>query len=130
MQNESQDRNSGKRVFHNNEDCPVRNVVAQIGDMWTLLILFTLVDDSERFNTLKFRVEGISQRMFTQTLIDLEREGYISRTVYPEVPVRVEYVLIKLGKGIVKPSYELVLWADKHQSTFERARKTYDKHKK
>ncbi|WP_249348246.1 winged helix-turn-helix transcriptional regulator [Pseudoalteromonas aurantia] len=93
MQNESQNRNSGKRVFHNNEDCPVRNVVAQIGDMWTLLILFTLVDDSERFNTLKFRVKGISQRMFTQTLIDLEREGYISRTVYPEVPVRVEYVL-------------------------------------
>lgn len=98
MQNESQDKNLGKRVFHNNEYCPVRNVVAQIGDMWTLIILFTLVDETERFNTLKFRVEEISQRMFTQTLLDLEREAYISRTVYPEVPIRVEYVLIKLRK--------------------------------
>jgi len=130
VQNENQNMNSGKRVFHNNEDCPVRNVVAQIGDKWSLLILFALVDGPERFNALKSRIEGISQRMLTQTLRDLEREGYISRTVYPEVPVRVEYALTELGKGIVKPLYELVLWADKHQPTIERARKTYDKHKK
>lgn len=130
VQNENQNMNSGKRVFHNNEDCPVRNVVAQIGDKWSLLILFALVDGPERFNALKSRIEGISQRMLTQTLRDLEREGYISRTVYPEVPVRVEYALTELGKGIVKPLYELVLWADKHQPTIERARKIYDKHKK
>ncbi|WP_050933038.1 winged helix-turn-helix transcriptional regulator, partial [Vibrio harveyi] len=90
--------NSERRVFHNNEDCPVRNVVAQIGDKWSLLILFALVDGSERFNALKSRIEGISQRMLTQTLRDLEREGYVNRTVHPEVPVRVEYELTKLGR--------------------------------
>ncbi|AIV08349.1 helix-turn-helix transcriptional regulator [Vibrio harveyi] len=118
--------NSERRVFHNNEDCPVRNVVAQIGDKWSLLILFALVDGSERFNALKSRIEGISQRMLTQTLRDLEREGYVNRTVHPEVPVRVEYELTKLGRELVKPLYELVCWADEHQEEVKHSRKVYD----
>ncbi|MBQ4848359.1 helix-turn-helix domain-containing protein [Pseudoalteromonas sp. MMG005] len=118
---------SDRRIFHNNEACPVRNVVAQIGDKWSLLILFALTDGAERFNALKSRIEGISQRMLTQTLRDLEREGYVDRTVYPEVPVRVEYALTEMGRDIVKPLYELVLWADKHQPKIEQARKIYDK---
>ncbi|WP_029790987.1 MULTISPECIES: winged helix-turn-helix transcriptional regulator [Vibrio] len=118
--------NSERRVFHNNEDCPVRNVVAQIGDKWSLLILFALVDGSERFNALKSRIEGISQRMLTQTLRDLEREGYVNRTVHPEVPVRVEYELTKLGRELVKPLYELVCWADEHQEEVKHFRKVYD----
>lgn len=117
---------SERRVFHNNKDCPVRNVVAQIGDKWSLLILFALVDGSERFNALKSRIEGISQRMLTQTLRDLEREGYVNRTVYPEVPVRVEYELTELGRDLVKPLYELVCWADDHQEEVKRARRLYD----
>ncbi|CDU15775.1 winged helix-turn-helix transcriptional regulator [Vibrio coralliirubri] len=115
-----------RRVFHNNLDCPVRNVVAQIGDKWSMLILFALVDGSERFNALKSRIEGISQRMLTQTLRDLERDGYVSRTVYPEVPVRVEYELTELGNDLVKPLYELVCWADNHQQEIKQARKAYD----
>lgn len=115
-----------RRVFHNNLDCPVRNVVAQIGDKWSMLILFALVDGSERFNALKSRIEGISQRMLTQTLRDLERDGYVSRTVYPEVPVRVEYELTELGRDLVKPLYELVCWADNHQQEIKQARKAYD----
>ncbi|BFN33321.1 HxlR family transcriptional regulator [Vibrio harveyi] len=118
--------NSERRVFHNNEDCPVRNVVAQIGDKWSLLILFALVDGSERFNALRSRIEGISQRMLTQTLRDLEREGYVNRTVHPEVPVRVEYELTKLGRELVKPLYELVCWADEHQEEVKHSRKVYD----
>jgi len=115
-----------RRKFYNNEDCPVRNVVAQIGDKWSLLILFALVDGPDRFNALKNRIEGISQRMLTQTLRDLEREGYVERTVYPEVPVRVEYELTEMGRDIVKPLYQLVCWADDHQEEIRQARKTYD----
>ncbi|USD39727.1 helix-turn-helix transcriptional regulator [Ferrimonas sp. SCSIO 43195] len=104
----------------------MRNVVAQIGDKWSLLILFALVDGSDRFNALKSRIEGISQRMLTQTLRDLEREGYVNRTVYPEVPVRVEYALTELGRDLVKPLYKLVCWADEHQQEIHRARRSYD----
>ena len=116
----------GKRVFHNTDDCPIRNVVAQIGDKWSLLILFALVDGADRFNSLKSRVVGISQRMLTQTLRDLEREGYVSRTVYAEVPVKVEYELTDMGRDLVKPLYQLVSWADSHQSEIQRSREAYD----
>ncbi|MGR5093734.1 winged helix-turn-helix transcriptional regulator [Vibrio maritimus] len=118
--------NTERRVFYNNSDCPVRNVVAQIGDKWSLLILFALVDGADRFNALKSRIEGISQRMLTQTLRDLEREGYVNRTVYPEVPVRVEYALTDLGRDLVKPLYNLVQWAESHQDEINRSRKAYD----
>lgn len=120
------DDNSVKRVFHNNEECPIRNVVAQIGDKWSALILFTLVDGADRFNSIKSRIEGISQRMLTQTLRDLERDGYVNRTVFPEVPVRVEYELTTMGRELVKPLYQLVAWAENNQSAINRARKVYD----
>jgi len=119
-------KNAQRRVFHNNETCPIRNVVSQIGDKWSMLILFALVDGADRFNSLKGRIVGISQRMLTQTLRDLEREGYITRTVYPEVPVRVEYELTQMGQEIVKPLYQLVSWADEHQHRIIQARQEYD----
>ena len=117
---------SEKRIFHNNEDCPVRNVVSQIGDKWSMLILFALVDGTERFNALKSRVEGISQRMLTQTLRDLEREGYVSRTIYPEVPVRVEYCLTEMGRDLVKTLYQPVYRPEQHQADTRLARQAYD----
>lgn len=115
-----------KRVFHNTEDCPIRDVVAQIGDKWSVLILFALVDGPDRFNSLKARVVGISQRMLTQTLRDLEREGYVTRTVFPEVPVRVEYELTVMGGDIVKPLYQLVSWAGDHHNKIRQSREAYD----
>ncbi|MEW8507894.1 MAG: helix-turn-helix domain-containing protein [Candidatus Thiodiazotropha sp.] len=115
-----------KRVFYNTEDCPIRNVVAQIGDKWSVLILFALVEGPDRFNALKSRVVGISQRMLTKTLRDLEREGYVTRTVYPEVPVKVEYELTKMGRGLVKPLYQLVSWAETHHHEIKRSREAYD----
>lgn len=115
-----------KRVFYNNDECPIRNVVAQIGDKWSVLILFALVDGPDRFNSLKSRVVGISQRMLTQTLRDLERDGYVIRTVYPEVPVKVVYELTIMGRGLVKPLYQLVSWAETHHDEIKRSRKDYD----
>lgn len=115
-----------KRVFYNDETCPIRNVVTQIGDKWSMLILFALVEGADRFNSLKSRIVGISQRMLTQTLRDLEREGYVERTVYPEVPVRVEYELTEMGRGIVKPLYQLVSWAGDHHDDIKVARNKYD----
>lgn len=115
-----------KRIFYNNEECPIRNVVAQIGDKWSSLILFALVDGADRFNSLKSRIEGISQRMLTQTLRDLERDGYVERTVFPEVPVRVEYELTKMGRELVKPLYQLVAWAEANHQAINQSRKAYD----
>jgi len=115
-----------KRVFINNDDCAIRNVVLQIADKWSMLILFALVDGADRFNSLKFRIEGISQRMLTLTLRNLEREGYVNRTVFPEVPVRVEYELTDMGRDLVKPLYQLVMWADAHHDDIKRARQEYD----
>lgn len=120
------DDKAEKRVFYNNEECPIRNVVAQIGDKWSALILFALVDGADRFNSLKSRIEGISQRMLTQTLRDLERDGYVNRTVFPEVPVRVEYELTLMGRELVKPLYQLVSWADTNHQAINQARKAYD----
>ena len=117
---------NGRRVFLHNEECPIRNVVAHVGDKWSILIFFALVDGPDRFNSLKSRIEGISQRMLTQTLRDLERDGYVKRTVYPEVPVKVEYELTALGKGITKSLWGLVSWADKHRAKIDNARAAYD----
>jgi DNA-binding HxlR family transcriptional regulator len=121
-----ENQNAQRRVFQNIDDCPIRNVVAQIGDKWSMLILFALVDGPDRFNALKSRIEGISQRMLTQTLRDLEREGYVTRTVYPEVPVKVEYELTTMGTGIVKPLYDLVVWAQDHHEQIKQSRQVYD----
>ncbi|UXI03171.1 winged helix-turn-helix transcriptional regulator [Photobacterium sp. TY1-4] len=117
---------TGKRVFVQSADCPIRDVVAQIGDKWSILILFSLVDGPDRFNSLKSRIEGISQRMLTQTLRDLERDGFVNRTVYSEVPVKVEYELTELGKGLTKSVWGLVSWADAHHDDIRAARQHYD----
>lgn len=120
---------NGKKVFLNNEDCPVRNVVAHIGDKWSILIVFALVEGPDRFNSLKSRIEGISQRMLTQTLRDLERDGYVERTVYPEVPARVEYELTELGRGVASKTWGIVSWADEHHGEIKLARQRYDESK-
>ena len=119
-------QHNGRRVFINDEECPIRNVVAQIGDKWSILILFALVDGCDRFNSLKSRIEGISQRMLTQTLRDLERDGFVLRTVYAQVPVKVEYELTALGKGLTASVWQLVSWANDHHAEIRASRKLYD----
>ncbi|MFC3150720.1 winged helix-turn-helix transcriptional regulator [Litoribrevibacter euphylliae] len=88
-----------------------------------ILILFSLVDGPDRFNSLKTRIEGISQLMLTQ---DMERDGYVERTVYPQAPVKVEYELTDMGQGLAKAVWGLVSWADEHHETIRAARQTYD----
>lgn len=122
----TQNKNSERRVFVNDDECPIRNVVAQIGDKWSILILFALVDGPDRFNSLKSRIEGISQRMLTQTLRDLERDGFVLRTVFAQVPVKVEYELTDLGRGLSAAVWKLVSWADEHHLEIRKARLRYD----
>lgn len=117
---------AGKRIFIRDENCPIRNVVAQIGDKWSILILFSLADGADRFNSLKSRIEGISQRMLTQTLRELERDGFVERTVYPQVPVKVEYKLTELGQGLTKSVWGLVSWANEHLDAIKASRNQYD----
>ena len=117
---------AGKSVFKKTDECAIRNVVAHIGDKWSMLLLFSLTDGPDRFNSIKSRVEGISQRMLTQTLRDLERDGFVNRKVYPEVPVKVEYKLTDMGEELIKPLYNLVLWADKHHDAIKNSRNVYD----
>jgi len=79
-------------------DCPTRRILDRIGDRWTVLIVGALWDGSARFSELRRRIEGVSQKMLTQTLRGLERDGLVRRTVYPEVPVRVEYTLTEVPR--------------------------------
>jgi DNA-binding HxlR family transcriptional regulator len=116
---------SGRRIFVNDENCPIRNIIAHFGDKWSMLVLFAIVDGPDRFNSIRNRIQGISQRMLTQTLRGLEKDGYVIRTVYPEVPVRVEYELSEMGKELVKHLYAVVSWAETNKSAIHKSRKAF-----
>ena len=92
-------------------DCPSRRLLDRIGDRWTVLIVGALDDGPYRFSQLAARVDGISQKMLAQTLRSLERDGFVTRTVYPEVPPRVEYELTALGRSLQQPLRALEDWA-------------------
>ena len=89
----------------------VHEVLSQIGDKWTVLIVRSLNDGPRRFSELKRDVEGISQRMLTLNLKTLERDGFITRTVYPTVPPRVDYELTPLGHSLSEPLGVIAQWA-------------------
>lgn len=95
-------------------DCPSRRLLDRIGDRWTVLLVGALDDGPQRFGALATRVGGISQKMLTQTLRSLERDGFVTRTVYPEVPPRVEYELTELGRSLQVPLRGLEEWAVAH----------------
>ncbi|MGF0538508.1 winged helix-turn-helix transcriptional regulator [Agrobacterium sp. ES01] len=107
-------------------DCPVRLVIAPIGSKWSTLLLLTLAERPYRFGALRRLVPDISQRMLTQTLRDLERDGYVQRTVYPTKPPSVEYCLTKLGHSLFASLHVLVRWAEDNARSVEAARRTYD----
>jgi DNA-binding HxlR family transcriptional regulator len=92
-------------------DCPSRRLLDRIGDRWTVLIVGALDPGPQRFSALAARVGGISQKMLTQTLRSLERDGFVTRTAYPEVPPRVEYELTELGRSLQDPLRALEEWA-------------------
>ncbi|MFC7585513.1 winged helix-turn-helix transcriptional regulator [Nonomuraea antimicrobica] len=107
-------------------DCPTRRILDRIGDRWTVLIVGALWDGSVRFSELRRRIEGISQKMLTQTLRGLERDGLVRRTVYPEVPVRVEYALTEAGRTLREPLRALEEWAIAHLGEVSASQEAYD----
>lgn len=108
------------------EGCPVRNVLDRVSDKWSLLLLLVLMDEPKRFLGLRREVPDISQRMLTQTLRQLERDGLVSRTVVPTVPVSVTYALTELGRSFMVATQEMIAWAKEAYPRIAEARQHYD----
>jgi DNA-binding HxlR family transcriptional regulator len=109
------------------EECPVRSVLDRIGDKWSFLIVFTLAEKPYRFGQLRRAIDDISQRMLTQTLRSLQRDGLVERTVLHTAPPTVEYRLSPLGKTLLKPMGSLVDWAAHQLPEIKRARADFDR---
>ena len=107
-------------------NCPSRRLLDRIGDRWTVLIVVALDSGPQRFGALAARVGGISQKMLTQTLRSLERDGFVTRTVYPEIPPRVEYELTTLGRSLLQPLRALEEWAVENMSEVVDHQRDYD----
>ncbi|MCB9377252.1 MAG: helix-turn-helix transcriptional regulator [Holophagales bacterium] len=106
----------------------VREMLARVADSWTLLVLDALEGEGAvRFSELRRRVDGISQKMLTKTLRQLERDGLVTRTVYPEVPPRVEYRLTALGSSLGEAVCGIWLWVEGNVDAVRAARRTYDR---
>ncbi len=110
-----------------NSKCPTRLVLDRIADKWTVLVMTILESGPVRFNTLRRRIDGLSQKMLAQTLKQLERDGLVSRTAFATVPVTVEYALTPLGTTLTATIKPLAAWAQKHIREVERAQQRYDK---
>jgi DNA-binding HxlR family transcriptional regulator len=103
------------KKYGNPENCPVRNVLDRIGDKWSMLILLLLDDEKIlRFNEMHKCIGTISQKMLTVTLKSLEADGLVKRTVYPEIPPRVEYQLTERAHGLMPIIRSLVIWAQQN----------------
>lgn len=114
------------KVSH--EGCvAVREVLNRVGDKWSILVVALLNDGPRRFSDLRRAIEGISQRMLTLTLKGLERDGLVTRTVFPTIPPRVDYALTRLGKTLLKPVLALASWADKNRFEIQEARDRFDR---
>ena len=117
--------------LHEPEDCrAVSEVLSRVGDKWTVLVVSTLGDGPKRFNELRKALGSISQRMLTLTLRALERDGLVTRTVFPTIPPRVDYELTRLGCSLLEPVSALSLWARKNRPVIQEARRRFDGGKK
>src|SRR5436305_5731043 len=112
---------------HLDSDCRgVASILARVGDKWSVFVIMMLGGGPKRFNEIKRLIGGISQRMLTLTLRVLERDGLVTRTVFPTIPPRVDYELTDLGRGLSKPVEALGRWAIAHQAEIEKARTRFD----
>ena len=105
---------------------PATEIIQRIGDKWTVLVVMTLRDGSQRFSEIRREIPAVSQRMLTHTLRNLERDGLVRRTVTPSSPPRVDYELTELGQSLEKCLVILGRWAIDNQSAIESARTSYD----
>ena len=120
--------NYGARQWDTRADCEVRQILDRVADKWSLLVIALLDDQVLRFSELRRLIDGISQRMLTVTLRHLERDGLVSRTVFPVVPPRVDYQLTPMGVSLHETIQSLVSWTEAHQAAIITAREDYDRH--
>jgi DNA-binding HxlR family transcriptional regulator len=106
-------------------NCPCRSVLDLLANKWTALAIGALEDGPRRFGELRRRLEGVSQKMLTQTLRDLERDGLVTRTVYPVVPLRVDYELTGLGHSVAEPLSAIRRWSEVNVGQVLRSRAEY-----
>ncbi|MER5418921.1 winged helix-turn-helix transcriptional regulator [Streptosporangium roseum] len=111
---------------HTPAACRAREILERVGDKWSLYVISQLSDRTKRFNELKRDIDGISQRMLTVTLRGLERDGIVSRTMYPVMPPRVDYTLTPLGRTLLDTVGFLIHWAEEHVDEIETTRALYD----
>jgi DNA-binding HxlR family transcriptional regulator len=112
---------------YNQAACPSRLILDRIADKWTTLIIGILAQaQHRRFNELRRMIGGISQKMLTQTLRDLERDGLVKRTIYAEIPPRVEYALTSLGQTLCAPLGSITQWAHDHMDEVKLAQSQFD----
>ena len=119
-------KGDGSWIEYDPEICPVRHVLDGIGDKWTILVLTALKPGSQRFSELRRAIPDCSQRMMTVTLRKLERDGFLTRTVTPSIPPRVDYALTDLGQSLVAQLAPLAAWALDHRDPIAQARALYD----
>lgn len=108
-------------------NCPTRLVLDRIADKWAVLVLGLLTAETQRFNQLRRRIDGLSQKMLSQTLKSLERDGLVHRRALATVPVTVEYSITPLGRTLADTVDGLRVWAESHIAEVQRAQKRYDK---
>jgi DNA-binding HxlR family transcriptional regulator len=104
----------------------VREVLNRVGDKWSVLVIGVLGAGPKRFNELRKSIDGISQRMLTLTVRGLERDGLVTRTLFPTIPPRVDYALTALGRTLLKPVSALAKWADQNREQIQVARDRFD----
>ncbi|MCK2213949.1 helix-turn-helix transcriptional regulator [Actinomadura sp. ATCC 31491] len=107
-------------------ECPSRKLLDRLSDKWVTLVLTALEDGPRRYSDLARRIAGVSQKMLTQTLRGLERDGLVTRTLTPSVPVRVDYALTPLGESLMPLVSAIKGWAERHIEDVEEARRRYD----
>ena len=113
--------------LHVPDDCrAVSEVLARVGDKWTILVVGELGPGARRFNEIRKALGSISQRMLTLTLRGLERDGMVTRTVFPTIPPKVEYELTALGRSLLGPVSGIGLWARQNRTAIQQARKRFD----
>lgn len=115
------------KKFGNAESCPVRNVIDRLGDKWTVLVLM-LLEEAEvlRFNEIFGYIQTISQKMLSVTLKSLEADGLVKRTVYPQIPPKVEYELTERGRSLLPHLHQLVGWANSNMDEIRKSREAFE----
>ena len=115
------------RAAFNDRFCPARLILDHLADKWAVLIVVRLASGTMRFAELRRAIDGISQKMLTVTLRDLERDGVVVRKLYASVPPKVEYTLTPLGVSLGDKVSELCTWAEAHSAEVEKARERFDR---